>query len=158
MSWAVTAIVIAAGSAVASAYGTYQQGKTQKEMAQYNADIAEQEAQDARRRGDEEANKVRKANAALAGQQRASFAAKGLDFSEGSAGEALDQTEFFSQQDQATARTNAARAAWSSRAQKRGYEFEAASQRPGMNAGISLLGGASQVAGQWSGYKNPKKG
>lgn len=153
MTWAVTAVAIAAASAAASAYGTYQQSKTQKEMANYNAEVAEQQAQDARRRGDEEANKVRKQNAQLAGAQRAAMSAKGLDFSEGSAAEALDQTEFFGQYDQNIARTNAAREAWNARAQKRGYEFEAKSIRPGMNAGISLLGGASQVAGQWAGYK-----
>ncbi len=157
MTWAVTAVAIAAASAAASAYGTYQQSKANKAMANYNAEVAEMEARDAKRQGEDEAARVRRANQQLAGQQRAVMAARGLDFSEGSAAEALTQTDFFSQVAQETARQNAAKAAWNARARKQGYQFEAASARPGMNAGISLLGGAAQVASAWSGYKNPPK-
>ena len=94
------------------------------------------------------------------GQQRAGFSAKGVDIGEGSAADALDQTDFFSQIDQGVAKNNAQRAAWNTRAQKKGYEFQASSINPGAIAGATLLAGASDVAGKWYAYKSPapKKG
>lgn len=147
MSWAVTAMAVVAGI---SAYTTYDAKKSAKDQANYNAQVSELEAQDARRAGDEEAAKLRRQNAQLAGAQRAGFSAKGIDFETGSAGDALDQTDFFSQVDQSTAKTNAAKQAWALRAKKKGYEYEAAVQRPGFS---SLLAGASSVASMWSAGK-----
>lgn len=151
MTWAYVAV--AAASAVASAYSSYQQSKSAKDVANYNAQVADVQARDARTRGDEESAKIRRQNAQLAGAQRAGFSAKGIDFSDGSAGDALDQTDFFSQVDQNTARDNAAREAWNIKARKKGYEYQAAAARPGTAAGLSLLGSASDVAGKWSAYK-----
>ena len=152
-----TIALIAAGTAAASTavnvYGSYQQAKSAKATANYNASVAEMEAQDARRRGDENAAQVRRQNAQLAGAQRTSFSAKGIDFSDGSAGDAMDQTDFFSQVDQNTARDNAAREAWNIKARKKGYEYQAASIRPGFAATSTLLAGASDVASKWSAYK-----
>lgn len=147
------ALAVAATSTVVNTYGSYQQAKSNKAMAKYNASVAETEAQDAERRGDENAAQVRRQNAQLAGAQRAAFSAKGIDFSDGSAGDALEQTDFFSQVDQNTARDNAAREAWNSRARKKGYEYQAATIRPGFAAASTLLAGASDVSGKWSSYK-----
>jgi len=135
--------------AAISAYTTYDAKKSAQDIAKYNAQVAEQEAQEAERAGDLEAARVRREHARLAGQQRAQFSANGIDFSDGSAADALDQTDFFSQVDQATAKTNAAKQAWNLRARKAGYEYEAAVQRPGFS---SLLAGASSVASSWSRY------
>ena len=150
-------IAIAAGSTALSAGMAFQQAGSQKAIANYNAQVAEQNAQDAERQGDEEAAKTRRQYAQVAGNQRAGFAAKGIDASTGSAADALDQTDFFSQTDQATAKTNANRAAWNIRAQKKGYEFQASSISPGTIAGATLLAGASDVAGKWYGMKTPAK-
>lgn len=156
-----TLALVAAGTAAASTVVTtataYQQSRNQKAVANYNAQVAEQNAQDAERQGDEEAAKTRRQYAQVAGAQRAGFAAKGIDFEAGSAADALDQTDFFSQTDQATAKTNADRAAWNIRAQKKGYEFQASSINPGMVAGATLLAGASDVANKWYAYKAPAK-
>ena len=151
-------LALSAASAATSVGAAYQGARNQKAMANYNAQVAEQNAQDAIRQGDEEAAKVRRQYAQVGGQQRAGFAAKGIDFGEGSAADALDQTDFFSQADQITARNNAQRAAWNARAQKRGYEFQASAINPGAMAGATLLSGASDVAGKWYSFTAPKKG
>jgi hypothetical protein len=146
-----------------SAYGAYQNSKASQGMANYNAQVAENnaktaeiQAQDALRRGDAEADTVRRNADMLKGSQRASMAAKGLDLAEGTAAELQDQTDFFSLTDQATARDNAKKEAWSIRVGGSNYRSEAAMQRatgksfsPGFAAAGSLIGGASQVAGQW---------
>lgn len=152
------ALALNAASAATSVGAAYQGARDQKAIANYNAQVAEQNAQDAERQGDEEAAKVRRQYAQVAGQQRAGFAAKGIDFENGSAADALDQTDFFSQADQATAKTNAARAAWNIRAQKKGYEFQARSVNPGALAGATLLTSASSVAEKWNSFKTPTKG
>ena len=156
-----TLALFAAGTAAASTAVTtataYQGARNQKAVANYNAQIAEQNAQDAERQGDEEASKVRRQYAQVGGQQRAGFAAKGIDFESGSAADALDQTDFFSQVDQGLAKSNADKAAWNTRAQKKGYEFQASSINPGHVAGATLLAGASDVAGKWYSYKSPAK-
>lgn len=147
MTWANVAISVVAAISAASAY---QQNRNQRDMANYNAQVAETQAQDAVTRGNEEAAKVRRQYAQLAGQQRAGLAAKGLDIGDGSALEVFDQTDFFSTIDQQTARQNAAREAWNLRARKQGYQYEASAARPGQAA---FLAGASTVASRWSAYK-----
>lgn len=150
-------LALSAASAATSVGAAYQGARDQKAVANYNAQVAEQNAQDAIRQGDEEAAKVQRQYAQVAGQQRAGFAANGIDADFGSAADALDQTDFFSQVDQATAKTNAQRAAWNVRAQKRGYEFQASAIKPGMLAGATLLTSASSVAQKWNSFKTPAK-
>lgn len=157
-----TTLLMGAGLAF-GAYGAYQQAQGQKDMARYNAQVAdnnakasEYAAQDAVRRGDEEAAAIRRNADMLKGSQRASMAARGLDLAEGTAAELQDQTDFFSLTDQATARKNAQREAWSIRTQGANYRSEAAMQRatarginPMLSAGATLLTGAGHVAGRW---------
>lgn len=150
-------LALGAAGAATSVGAAYQGARDQKATAKYNAQVAEQNAQAAERQGDEESAKVRRQYAQVGGQQRAGFSAKGIDFNAGSAGDVLDQTDFFSQTDQGLAKTNAARAAWNIRAQKKGYEFQASSINPGAIAGATLLAGASDVAGKWYSYKSPAK-
>lgn len=151
-------LALSAASAATSVGAAYQGARNQKAVANYNAQVAEQNALDAERQGDEEAAKVRRQYAQVAGNQRAGFAAKGIDAGMGSAADALDQTDFFSQIDQGLAKTNAARAAWNIRAQKKGYEFQASSINAGAIAGATLLAGASSVAEKWNSFKPPAKG
>ncbi len=157
---------IAAAGLFLTAYGMHQQAQGQKNLANYNAQVAdgnakmaEYSAQDAIRRGDEEAAAVRRNADMLKGSQRASMAARGLDLAEGTAAELQDQTDFFAQTDMATARNNARREAWSIRQQGANFTSEAAMQRatarsisPGLAFGTTLLTGAGQVADKW--YSN----
>lgn len=134
-----------------SAYSAAQQGRAAEKTADYNAKMNEYTAQDAQRRGEEEATALQRRGAALKSSQRATMAAKGLDLGYGTAADLQDQTDFFTQADVATARTNAARDAWSARAQG-GLSLaqgRAASSNANMQATASLISGAGQVASRW---------
>lgn len=111
----VTMSLLAAGT-LFSAYGTYQQGQAAQDAARYNAQMAEYAAQDAERRGEEDALAVRRKAASLKSSQRVDLASRGLDIGYGTAQDLQDQTDFFGEQDVATARYNARTQAWSARA------------------------------------------
>lgn len=146
-----------------SAYSMYQQGKAQQARANYDAEVAENnaktlelQAQDARKRGDEDAAVIRRNADMLKGSQRSSMAAKGLDLAEGTAAELQDQTDFFSLTDQATTKDNAAKEAWrilvgagNSRGEAAAQRATARSINPGFNAATSLISGAGSVASRW---------
>jgi hypothetical protein len=142
------------GGTVLSAGSAYQQGQAAKQTAANNAQMAEVAAQDAQRRGEEEAMAVQRKGAALKSAQRVSLASRGLDLQYGTAADLQDQTDFFTQSDVATTRTNAGREAWNSRA--RGQQILAQGKADATNAmmqaGGSLLGGAGQVSDKWYSY------
>ena len=97
---------------------------------------------------------VRRQAAQLKGAQRAAMAANGLDLNEGTAAELQDQTDFFGATDAATTRTNARKQAWQYRQQGNAYGAQANSAMPNayMEAGGTILSGASKVASSW--YKS----
>ena len=150
-----TALLGTMGAATAmSAYGQYQQGQAAKQTARNNQIMAEYAAQDAVKRSEEDAIKVRQRADQIKGAQRANMAAKGLDLNVGTAGELQDQTDFFGQQDVATARTNGQRQAWSARASGDAAAAQGrfAADQANLGAFSTLLNGASQVAGKWRSY------
>jgi hypothetical protein len=139
-------------SAGVGAYGMYTQGQTSSAIAKNNAKTAEYAAQDAQRRGEQDAVDIQRKASALKSTQRVNMAAKGLDLGYGTAADLQDQTDFFAQTDVATARTNARKEAWSRRAQGANYQAEAMSGVGATGAIGSLLGGAGQVADKWHMY------
>lgn len=152
----VTLALMAAGTAM-SAYGQYQQGQSAQEAAKYNAKMSEYAAQDAQRRGEEEAVAIQRKAASLKSSQRVSLASKGLDISYGTAQDLQDQTDFFGQMDASTARYNAANQAWSARAQGTLAKAEgrAAAYQGALGAAGTLLSGAGQVSSKWNSMKKP---
>ena len=144
---------LSAAGAVTSAIGAYQQAKVAGEVAARNAKIADLQAEDALRRGENEAAELRRRVAATKSAQRVSLAAKGLDLTYGTAADLQDQTDFFGESDVATVRTNARKEAWSRRSQSANFQAEALSQRPWLSAGSTLLAGAGQVADKWYAYR-----
>lgn len=139
---------LAAGT---SAYGSYQQGQVAKQVGRNNQIMAEYAAQDAIKRGEEDAIKVQQRGAQIKGAQRSRMAAAGLDLGVGTAQELQDQTDFFAASDVATTRSNAARSAWSARAS--GDQAMAMGRNEAAQGNLSafstLLGGASQVSSKW---------
>ena len=146
-------IAMAAGTAV-SAKASYDQGQVAKQVASNNATMAEYAAQDAQRRGEEEATAIQRKGAALKSAQRVNLASKGLDLGYGTPADLQDQTDFFTQSDVATTRTNARREAWSTRA--RGEQMLAQGKADALNSMYqsagTLLGGAGQVSDKWYTY------
>lgn len=147
-------VAMAAGTAI-SAKAMYDQGQVAEQVGRNNAQMADVAAQDAQKRGEEEALAVQRKGAALKSAQRVSAAAKGLDLGYGTTADLQDQTDFFTQSDAATTRTNAAREAWSIRA--RGQQALAQGKADALTsqyqAAGSMLSGAGQVAGKWYEYK-----
>lgn len=146
-------IGLAIASAATAAYSANQQAKTSQKIANNNAVVAEYQAQDAQRRGEEEAAQARRQAQQLAGAQRATMSSRGLDISEGTPADILDQTDFFGQEDARISRANAAKEAWALRARKGGFEAEGRAARQAGNGQMvgSLLGGAGKVSARWSG-------
>lgn len=146
-------------SALVSARASQVQGQTAKKIGRNNQIMAEYAAQDAEKRGDEEAAKVRQRAAQLKGAQRANMAAKGLDLTEGTPDELLTQTDFFSELDQKTSKDNAAREAWAKRAggANAAAQGDASATQGNLAAFSTVLSGASSVSGKWTEY-NKKPG
>lgn len=156
-------LALSAASTGLSAYGAFQQAGAQKAQMQYsaavadnNAKIAGWQANDALRRGEEEAQRVRREASQIKGTQRARMAAAGLDLTVGTAQELQDQTDFFSEADAATARTNATNEAWAIRQKGNQYSSDANMSRasarqvsPGLAATTSLISGGARVADRW---------
>jgi hypothetical protein len=143
-------IATAAGTAV-SAYGQYQAGQSAQDAAKYNAKMSEYAAQDAQRRGEDEAAAIQRKAASLKSSQRVSLASRGLDIGYGTAGDLQDQTDFFGQMDASTARSNAANEAWTARAGGRLARAQGrnAAYQGMLGATGSLLTGAAKVASKW---------
>lgn len=144
---------LSAAGAATSAIGAYQQAKVAGDVAARNAKIADLQAEDALRRGENEAAELRRRAAATKSAQRVSLAAKGLDLTYGTAADLQDQTDFFGESDVATIRTNARKEAWARRSQGATFQAEALSSRPWLSAGSTLLAGAGQVADKWYAYR-----
>lgn len=142
------------GGTVMSAGAMYQQGQVAKQTAANNAKMAEYAAMDAQRRGEEEAAAIQRKGAAIKSAQRVNLASKGLDLNYGTPADLQEQTDFFTQSDVATARENARRQAWSTRAQGQQALFQgsAAASNARLQAAGSLLAGTGQVAGKWYDY------
>jgi hypothetical protein len=151
---------LTAGAGVMSAAGAYQQGQVQKKVAENNAVMAEYAAQDAQRRGEEEAQRVQRATSQLSGRQRGLMASRGLDLGAGTPAEILDQTDFFGETDTITARDNAARDAWAYRAEGQSQlsQGRAAARQGNLEAFSTLLGTAGSVASRWDTYRRPSGG
>jgi len=146
-----TVAYLALAATAVSAYGSYEEGQTQKKIGRNNQIMAEYAAQANERQGDLDSQAARRKADQLKGAQRARLAANGLDMEVGTAADILDQTDFFAAQDQATIRNNAKRAAWSARAQGANFraQGDAAAEQANLNAFGTILGGSSQVASKW---------
>jgi hypothetical protein len=142
-------VALAAGSGALSTYSTFQQASAAKQTAKVNATLADRAAADALARGEKQAMDLRRQGSLMMGSQRAALAARGLDLQEGTPADLQDQTDFFSQSDQATARTNARKEAAGYMTQAGGYRTQASAINPALSAGGTLLGSASAVAGHW---------
>lgn len=161
---------LSAASTVVSTIGAYQQAQGQKNMNEYqaavsrnNAQVAEWQAQDALKRGDEAANAARRQADQQKGMLRVGQAARGLDLNEGTAADLQDQIDFFSVADQARARDNGKKEAWAKRAQGQNatndaamYSATADSINPLFAAGTTLLSSAGSVAEKWYAYSKGK--
>lgn len=131
--------------------------------------VAEHQAKDALWRGSVETTRRQMETSQVAGAQRARFAAAGLDLTEGSAFNILEDTRFMGKYDESIIMHNAEKEAWmyreSARTGMSNAEFirnqgatnagflrrRAAAESPSRAFTSSLLGSAGQVAASWYG-------
>lgn len=159
------AIVLGAqiAGAAFTAYSAFSQSSSSKAAYQYqaavnenNAKIAEWNAQDAARRGEQDLIDQRRRAAQTMGTQRATLAGRGIDISEGSALNILSDTEYLSQLDSLTVKDNTAKNVWGAKVQANNdranaglYQMKADSESPFLSGVGSLLTSAPKVAASW---------
>ena len=138
-------------------YTTYQSGQIQKKTAKYNAHIARQMAEDAKRRGEQKEYIHRQRVAALVGRQRALIGSSGVAVDEGSTMDIVADTYAMGELDALTIRNNAMREAWGQEALAVGFGFEEelGQMQATWGTGATVLGGASKVVVMRSAMKNP---
>lgn len=148
------ALAATAIAGTVGAVGAYQQGQVAKQVGRNNQIMAEYAAADAQRRGELEAQNIRRKTAQLKGTQRNMMAARGLDLGAGTPADLIDQTDFFGEQDAQTARFNAGREAWQYRQQGKQAAFQGRmdARNANMSAFSTLLGTAGSVSDKWYRY------
>ena len=167
---AYAAIAIAVVSTVAGVASAQQQGRNQRKMANYqaqvaenNAKIAEQQADYALRKGEQDAVTQSMKGAAIAGRVRAAQAANAIDINTGSAVDVQESQREQSVLDTETVMHNSQMEAYGYRSQAQDFRGqsgmsrasgEMATQEARNRSFGSLLEGASAVAGSWG--KLPK--
>lgn len=155
-----------AAGAVASAVGSYRSSQAQKASLDYQASVAENNAQTAQTQaslaindGQVEAMNHDLKTSQIFGAQRAQLGANNIDLGSGSANNILTTTKFMGNRDHAQIMDNAMRRAWGYDVQATDYTSNAKALTsmsdnisPALAVGTSLLGSAGQVSSAWNQY------
>jgi len=152
-------------STAMSVMGSIQQGKAAKAQANYqaqvatnNAKIAEWQAQDSEARGKIAENEQRAKVRQFVGGQRAAIGGSGFEFGDDTSLSLLGDAAAMGEYDALVIRNNAAREAWGYRTQGSNFTAQAGAYGAAgknamtsayMTAGADLLGGASKFATQY---------
>lgn len=169
ISWATAAsLALGAAGTGASVLGQINsqaaagaQSSYMAQMSRQRQALAQQQADDALRRGQIAEQRQRDLTGQRIGTQQAALAAQGTDL-EGSPTDILGDTKRAGEFDALTIRNNAAREAWGYQVQGAGFGADASlreSFRPSyLGAGASLLMGASSLADKWRKYQQVDPG
>lgn len=136
MTLAVVGTAVAAAGTAVSGYMAYNQHRYQARVARENRRLENARAAEALDRGAVEERTLGRRYSALAGSQRASMAANGIDIGFGSAADVLGDTAQFHAEDSAALRSN-------NMAEVRGIEISAANY--GAQARASSMAGTSAL-------------
>lgn len=132
-------MAISAANSLYGAFAQHRAGRLQKQLMQYNARIADYQAQDALERGVVAETRSRTSTKRTIGAQRAFLASQGVEINDGSAADVQANTAYLGELDALTIRNNAAREAWGYKAQAVDYA------RKGEVAGFSGDAAATQT-------------
>ena len=165
MCVAAIGVIASVASAAVGAMGAIQQANAASASANYqaqvnqnNAILAERNAEDARKRGEVEAQEHQRQVSALRGRQTAAMAANGVDITSGSPLNILADTSQMGALDTKTIRNNAQREALGYESQGMNFKAEAGLNRmqaksaktAGMIGAVgSVVSGFGQVADKW---------
>jgi hypothetical protein len=152
---------VSAGKTILDASAQRGQGRAAMQEAAYqskvygiNADLADQQAEDAVARGHEASLRLRTQASGLMGQQKTMYASSGVDPTVGSAGTTVAETRAMSEMDRITIQNNALREAYGYRMQASGFRAQGAlALAAGRNQNAyykaqsygTLLGGAADL-------------
>lgn len=147
----ISAVMAVAGTAV-SVYSSVQQGKQADDLAEYNAKLAENEAQDARNLATEKENDKRLKTRQLISTQKAQLGASGVDINTGSALQLQQDTATLGEVDALRIRATGDKTveSYESQAALNKLQGSNAKTQGYVNAGGSLLSGASSFANSMS--------
>lgn len=165
-------LAISAVSAAVSGYAAYKGSAAQRQAAQFNQGVAEQNQQvagvqalQAAAAGAAKEDAYRRKLANLMGDQRAEAASTGVDINTGSALELQQDTAGLGAADLSTIRQDTRNSVWQARLggtsaadQAKLYGFQADNTSPGLALGSSLLGSASSLASSWYSWNRPVPG
>ena len=141
------AIVIAVAGAATGAYSAIQSAKAQEKAADFNEKVAQNNATLSKYQAAEEARRLRVRNMRIAGAQRVAGAKSGIELTSGSFQDVMRDTAIQGEMDALTAlytgKVDATRSL--SQAKLFGMEGKQAMRQGYLNAGASLLSGASSA-------------
>lgn len=149
-------VAFLAASALFTGFGAIQQASAARQQGEYeaavannNAKVAQQQAENERQIGNIEEEQHRRRVRQALGAQRAALAANGIDTTSGTALDLQTETAQFGEEDALTIRANAARKAWGYEVEAGNYKAQAigAKARAKNTAMGSYLGGAANLAG-----------
>lgn len=144
-----------------TAYGMYAQneaGKASQGIANRNADLLERSADDAMKRGNEEALDSRRRTRLLTGEQRVAAATQGIDVNTGVAADLQEQSNAWGERDEATIRRNAFDEAWGIKTQAGNQRLAGRyARRAATNEAIGTgLGGVGRSYAYWQEDRVPR--
>lgn len=132
-------------------YSQRQQTRTQEKVLEHQAEKRQAAAKDAQARGRIKADEQRKRTLRLISEQRAGFAASGVELDSGSTLDTTSGTAALGELDALTIENNAAREAYGYQSQAETFAAQAGitRQRGRANTTSTILTGAAQGAGQY---------
>jgi len=159
-------LALTAGSAILGGISAYSQARAQKNAAEYqariaeiNADIAERTAREELATGRRREDIARRRAAQLSGRQRTTLAAAGVDLQSGTPMEVLMETAGLLTEDVGQIRSQAERSAYKQRlgafsasARSQLFRAQAGSIVPAFSAATTLLAGATRFADRYYRY------
>ncbi len=134
------------------------QSSFQRTMALINKRFADERATDVIRAGESQANAINVKGKQVAGAQRAAAAAQGLDVSDGSVAEQIDDTTTAVQNEMIKTRANAWRSAWGIKTEANFNVLESgqkssaarfAAEQTLLTGGLKSIGSGVQSASYW---------
>jgi hypothetical protein len=146
---------LAIGSLIANVAGTAlkaraekKAAKEQQRVAEANAGVAEEQAVDATRRGEQDVSAFRRQVRGFIGTQRSAYAGQNVDVHTGTAADVRRDTERLAASDMDRIRRNAEREAQGFRSEaenyRRGGQYAASQGR--WNVASTILGGATEAS------------
>lgn len=148
------------GGGLMEASSAANQGKFEKQQAEFNARLSEIKAEDALARGEKDARSFKREAEQFKGKQTAAMAAQGVDINSASFAAIKKDTETLSAFDEMEIRNNAWREAWGLKSEAANYRTQgkfaaqagkAKSRSALLTGGLNAIGYGAEAYGEFKG-------